>query len=148
MRSVHEYINPLAKKYHDNADAVIAEGAKKYMRNQYVDFIAGTLAGTHFNLYPELIKPVTGRWMKSGNIWLQRSSLLFQLKYKNQTDTRLMFKYIRSLSSSKEFFIQKAIGWVLRQYSKTDPETVIQFVEAHQLPPLSKREALKVINRK
>ena len=48
MRSVHEYINPLAKKYHDNADAVIAEGAKKYMRNQY----------DYFGIYAPLRKEI------------------------------------------------------------------------------------------
>jgi len=47
-----------------------------------------------------------------------------------------------------EFFIRKAIGWILREYSKTDPETVIEFVENNELSHLSKTEALKVINRK
>jgi 3-methyladenine DNA glycosylase AlkD len=86
--------------------------------------------------------------MNSGNFWLQRSALLFQLKYKNQTDLKLLFGYIEKLSGSREFFIRKAIGWTLREYSKTDPDVVIQFVETHQLQPLSQKEALKVINRK
>ncbi|MCK5464690.1 MAG: DNA alkylation repair protein, partial [Bacteroidales bacterium] len=46
------------------------------------------------------------------------------------------------------FWIRKAIGWVLREYSKTDPQTVRQYVYDHpELSGLSKREALKVINR-
>ena len=73
--------------------------------------------------------------------------LLFQLKYKKETDTELLFNYIRALTGSKEFFIQKAIGWVLREYSKTDPKAVVKFVDSTFLAPLSKREALKVINR-
>ena len=60
----------------------------------------------------------------------------------------LLFKYIIALFGSKEFFINKAIGWALREYSKTDPDLVIKFVASHNLAPLSKREALKVINKK
>lgn len=112
-----------------------------------VDFIAINLVGIYFEQYDGMIIPVTEKWMRSGNIWLQRSSLLFQLKYKKQTDTGLLFSYILRLAGSKEFFIRKAIGWVLRELSKTDSEIVIEFVNRHQLSPLSKREALKRINR-
>ena len=101
-----------------------------------------------FTNYPELIVPFTEKWMTSGNMWLQRTAILFQLKYKSQTDTELLFKYIIALDGSKEFFINKAIGWALREYSKTNPDIVIKFVTGHKLAPLSKREALKVINKK
>lgn len=113
-----------------------------------VDFIAANLVGAHFKRFPELIPAYTEKWMNSGNFWLQRSALLFQLKYKKQTDLGLLFGFIERLSDSREFFIRKAIGWALREYSKTDPEIVIQFVNSHQLQPLSRKEALKVINRK
>ena len=76
-------------------------------------------------------------------MWLQRSSLLFQNKYKSKTDTELLSNYIIHLSPSKEFFIQKAIGWVLREYAKTNPDWVVAFVSNHALPSLSKREAMK-----
>lgn len=113
-----------------------------------VDFIAANLVGAHFKRFPELIPVYTEKWMNSGNFWLHRSALLFQLKYKKQTDLRLLFGLIERLSDSREFFIRKAIGWTLREYSKTDPDIVIQFVNSHQLQPLSQKEALKVINRK
>jgi len=113
-----------------------------------VDFIAANLVGAHFKRFPELIPVYTKKWMDSGNIWLQRSALLFQLKYKKNTDTELLFVLIEKLKDSKEFFIRKAIGWVLREYSKTDPVTVCGFVDSHQLQPLSRKEALKVILRK
>jgi 3-methyladenine DNA glycosylase AlkD len=58
-----------------------------------------------------------------------------------------MFSYILKLKDSKEFFIQKAIGWILRQYSKTHPDEVLRFVHSTELKPLSKREALKIINK-
>ncbi len=112
-----------------------------------VDGIATKIVGEMFRKRPELILPVTEKWMVSGNIWLQRSALLFQLKYKSETDTDLLFRYIQELEGSKEFFINKAIGWALREYSKTDPARVLGFVNGHNLAPLSKREALKVINK-
>ncbi len=113
-----------------------------------VDYIAATLVGAHFKRFPHQIPVYTEKWMESGNLWLQRSALLFQLKYRNSTDIKLMFSLIEQLSEEKDFFIRKAIGWVLRQYSKTDPETVIKFVESHTLSGLSRKEALKVITRK
>jgi len=113
-----------------------------------IDFIASNLVGVHFQKYPELIKPYTEKWMESGNMWLQRTSLLFQLKYRKKTDLELLTNYILQLQGSKEFFINKAIGWILREYSKTDAEWVTEFVNKHQLAPLSHREALKWLNRK
>ena len=110
-----------------------------------VDFIAANLVGKHFLNHPGLIIPITKTWVESDNIWLQRTSILFQLKYKSKTDLPLLFDYINILSSSREFFIRKAIGWALREYSKTDSKTVIEFVNSHDLSGLSRREALKRI---
>ncbi|MCF8364328.1 MAG: DNA alkylation repair protein [Bacteroidales bacterium] len=112
-----------------------------------VDYIAATLVGKHFKRFPEQIPAYTEKWMASGDFWLQRAALLFQLKYKKDTDLDLMFNLIERLADKNEFFIRKAIGWVLREYSKTDPEKVIKFVENHELKPLSRKEALKVIER-
>jgi 3-methyladenine DNA glycosylase AlkD len=108
-----------------------------------VDAISDAWAGEYFKLFPQQIKTVTATWNASENMWLQRSSLLFQKKYKQQTDTKLLAKYIQHLSSSNEFFIRKAIGWILREYAKTNPTWVKDFVEANELSPLSRREALK-----
>lgn len=114
-----------------------------------VDYLSGTMIGWHMRMYPDLVQPVTRQWMDSGNIWLQRSALLYQLKYKKETDTSLISDYIEELKGSREFFIRKAIGWILREYSKTNPAWVEQFIsENHDLSGLSKREGMKVINRK
>jgi 3-methyladenine DNA glycosylase AlkD len=113
-----------------------------------VDMIATHHVGVHFRRFPDLIPIFTRKWLVSGNIWLQRTALLFQLKYKSKTDTALLFDLIGQLALHKDFFIRKAIGWALREYSKTDAEQVIGFVNDQELSPLSKREALKVINRK
>ncbi len=112
-----------------------------------VDGLAGWIVADLFKRYPELIVPVTTKWMDSENVWLQRTCILFQLHYKKDTDLELLYGFIERLSGSKVFWIQKAIGWILREYSKTDPEEVIRFVKSHHLSPLSKREALKVIER-
>ncbi|MBL7761675.1 MAG: DNA alkylation repair protein [Sediminibacterium sp.] len=110
-----------------------------------VDGIASDWLWTFFQMFPELKHPVTKAWNQSDNIWLQRSSLLFQKQARKNTDTRLLSAYILHLSGSKEFFIQKAIGWALREYSKTDADWVRRFVSKNKLAPLSKREALKRI---
>lgn len=110
-----------------------------------VDHIASEWAGTYFKLFPGKIKNVTGKWNQSGNIWLQRTSIIFQKKYREKTDTGLLSKYIMNCAASNEFFIQKAIGWALREYARTDAGWVKQFVDATPLKPLSRREALKHI---
>ncbi|TQR20120.1 DNA alkylation repair protein [Psychrobacillus vulpis] len=84
-------------------------------------------------------------WAKSTNMWTNRASILHQLKYKKDTNEELLFATIERHTVSKEFFIQKAIGWVLREYAKTNPDVVRSFVESTNLAPLSKREALKHI---
>jgi 3-methyladenine DNA glycosylase AlkD len=110
-----------------------------------IDFIASNLVGVHFQRFPDAIKPYTTQWMNSGNRWLQRVCLLFQLKYKQKTDLELLDQFIKELHGSKEFFINKAIGWILREYSKTDRHWVLDYVERYKadLAPLSQREALK-----
>jgi 3-methyladenine DNA glycosylase AlkD len=110
-----------------------------------VDWLA-KLVGIHFKKHPQLILPVTQRWMASGNFWLQRVCLIFQLAYRDKTDFDLMKRYVLQLAGSKEFFLQKGAGWALRQYSRTSPSEVIQFVEENpQLAALTKREALRLI---
>ena len=108
-----------------------------------VDVLAPKIMGPFFLMYPNQRDQWLDRWMKSGNFWLQRVCIIFQLLHKSKTDTQLLASVINQLSSSKEFFIQKAIGWSLRQYARTDPNWVFQFVESNQLAPLSKREAIR-----
>ena len=79
---------------------------------------------------------------------MQRTSIIFQLKYKSKTDLKLLTKYILNCASADEFFLRKAIGWALREYSKTNEEFVLDFVAKNKLSNLSKKEALKVIERK
>lgn len=111
-----------------------------------VDGIGSDWIPTYFLIFPEKQISVTQKWNRSNNMWLQRSCILFQRSYKKNTNIQLLSEYIQQHQLSKEFFIQKAIGWALREYSKTNPEWVKSFVESQNLAALSKREALKKIN--
>ena len=78
-----------------------------------------------------------------------RTAILAQLRFKAGTDTDLLFSAIEASIEEKEFFLRKAIGWALREYSKTAPQVVADYVASnhHRLSPLSRREAMKVIER-
>jgi 3-methyladenine DNA glycosylase AlkD len=108
-----------------------------------VDYLAPRIAGKLFSRFPEQIEPYTSRWIESDNFWLQRAAIIFQLSYKTKTDSALLFAYAERRKDSKEFFIQKAIGWALRQYGRSAPQAVRDFVNHTDLAPLSRREALK-----
>jgi len=108
-----------------------------------VDVLAPHIMGYMFTAYPKLISQYADQWILDDNIWLQRSALLYQLYYKNRTDETRLFQYIVNRADSEEFFVQKAIGWVLREYGKSNPSVVKKFVSLNDLKPLSRREALK-----
>lgn len=110
-----------------------------------VDMLAqrpvGLIASNDLEVIPETLEG----WAYGNHLWLRRTAILFQLKFKEQTDENLLFRYIVQNKSSKEFFIQKAIGWALREYSKTNPTSVKAFIESVSLPSLSVREGSKYI---
>lgn len=111
-----------------------------------VDYIAINLIGSYFTHFPEQLNSYIDRWLASGNIWLQRCCLLYQLKSKEKMDTQRLEYIIKNLLGSKEFFINKAIGWVLREYSKTNPDWVKNFTDTYELANLSRREALRLLD--
>jgi 3-methyladenine DNA glycosylase AlkD len=86
-------------------------------------------------------------WSISDNIWLKRVAIDFQQEYKAETNTDLLEKIICNNLGSDEFFINKAIGWSLRDYSKVNPEWVKAFLIKHkgQLSTLSLKEASKYL---
>ena len=111
-----------------------------------VDWLASNGVGSYFILYPDEKNNYVKKWMESGNIWLQRTCLIFQLKYREKTDFELIKSCILELKGSKEFFINKGAGWALRQYSRFSPQLVKEFVEMNQdLHSITKREANKYI---
>ncbi|ANS85524.1 hypothetical protein VSVS12_01757 [Vibrio scophthalmi] len=112
-----------------------------------VDLLATHIAGELFTRYPAESAPFLLHWRGSDNIWLRRTTLLFQLKYKSRTDDALLFSLITDNQSDTEFFIQKAIGWALREYSKTNPDAVTHFIKQQNIQCLAKREALKWLSK-
>lgn len=110
-----------------------------------VDALATKPVGVIAKNHPEVISETIEGWAYGEHLWLRRTALLFQLKYKNETDQALLYRYIEQNADSKEFFIQKAIGWVLREYSKTNPDSVRKFIETHKLAALSIREGSKYL---
>lgn len=97
--------------------------------------------------YPELKEGILLEWINSDNIWLKRISIIFQLKYKERTDRKFLKKAILTNCQTDEFFVDKAIGWALREYSKTNKEWVRDFIDSHRdkLSKLSIREASKYL---
>jgi 3-methyladenine DNA glycosylase AlkD len=110
-----------------------------------VDFLAPKLAGGLMLRHLAHIAALTSTWIESDNFWYQRAAIIFQLDYKQKTDAERLFAYILRRADSKEFFVQKGAGWALRTYASVDPEAVMKFVEDHNLPALTKREAIRKI---
>lgn len=95
----------------------------------------------------DALRGTMDRWIEDEDLWVVRSALLHQLRFKDATDTERLFAYCARQAGHPDFFVRKAIGWSLREYAKTDPDAVRSFVAAHRqrLAPLSVREALKNI---
>ncbi len=109
-----------------------------------IDGIAPSVLGP-MALRDEKVKEALRNLIYEENIWLKRISILFQLKYKEKMDEALLTEAIVNNADTKEFFVDKAIGWVLREYSKTSPEFVREFIGKYKLSALSVRECSKYI---
>ena len=149
QRELHYFTQELVKKYHKKFEKQDIQLFEYMLVNNAwwdtIDFIAVNILGHYFKKHPEQIVIYIDKWLQSDNIWLQRTAILFQLKYKQELDTALLSYVITSLLGSKEFFINKAIGWVLREYGKTNPVWVIEFVSNTNLSNLSRREATRLL---
>ena len=108
-----------------------------------VDVDAKYLLGNYLTQFPDETYKVIERFSNSENRWLNRSAIIFQLSYKEKTNFDLLKSECEKHKNSKEFFIQKAIGWALREYSRFNPIGVKEYVNATNLKPLSSREALR-----
>jgi len=143
LKFLEIYQKILPKKYIEVYEKLIQE--KSWWDT--IDVLATRLLGNHFKKFSEQQKTYPEKWINSENIWLQRTAILYQLKYKENTNQEQLFSFIQKKSNSEEFFVQKAIGWALREYSKTSKEEVLSFVQENELASLSKREALKWLNK-
>ena len=110
------------------------------------DALAGSF-GVIFAADADLQKKKNEEYITHENLWMRRIGILHQLKYKEKTNTDILYGNILKTCSEKEFFIRKAIGWALREYSKTAPHEVVSFIEKHKdkLDAWSKKEGMKYI---
>jgi 3-methyladenine DNA glycosylase AlkD len=107
------------------------------------DLISSNILGKYGQKFPNKMFEVIEEWSEEDSIWLHRATIIFQLRYKQNTDIKTLTKQIIRFKSNKEFFIQKSIGWSLREYAKTDPNWVKEFIADQEISGLAKREALK-----
>ncbi len=115
----------------------------------YVDALAINHVGPLLRDYEEEIKPILRNWITDPDLWVRRSAILAQLKFKTQTDLDFLHDAIQGSISDDNFFARKAIGWVLREYSRTDPDWVISYVKKYKdnLSGLSVREGLRLVKK-
>lgn len=101
----------------------------------------------HIGLKDKRVNQLMLQWATDDNFWLRRIAIDHQLGRKDKTDTELLKQIIVCNLGTHEFFINKAIGWSLRDYSKSHPQWVATFIDSyrHQMSPLSIREASKYI---
>jgi 3-methyladenine DNA glycosylase AlkD len=114
-----------------------------------VDGIASRTVGPVVAAHPEL-GATMDRWVRDRNLWVARTAILHQLTFRERTDADRLFEMCLTRAADTDFFLRKAIGWALREYSKTDAAAVRRFVGEHdrELSELSKREALKWLRRR
>lgn len=115
----------------------------------FVDEIAVNLVGAVYGNFRAHTRPIIERWIDDEDIWIRRTALLSHLKHKKETDAAQLFKHCLRRADEPEFFIRKAIGWALREYSKTDPRAVRAFLTKHRkrLSNLSYTEGSKHLAR-
>jgi 3-methyladenine DNA glycosylase AlkD len=107
----------------------------------YVDEVATRLVG-------ELdVAELMRAWASDADMWRRRAAIIHQIMRRSETDAQLLFDCIEPNRADREFFIRKGIGWALREYSKVDPDAVEQYCASVELSPLSRREALRNLDR-
>lgn len=116
----------------------------------YVDALASHGLGALLCAEPAKTRRVLRRWSRSTSLWKRRAALLAQLKLRAEVDLQLLYACIEVNLAQDDFFIQKAIGWALRQHAWTDPKEVRRYVSrlGSRLSPLARREALKNIGKR
>jgi len=112
-----------------------------------VDAIAAHLIGALLAKYPQEMKPALYQWIEDDDLWIRRSAILAQLTFKDKTDWRTLEDFCAKCLEEKSFWIRKAIGWALRQYSKSNADAVKNFVERYKdkMSGVTYREARKYI---
>ncbi len=111
----------------------------------YVDAVASGMINVLLRQNSSEMAILMRDWAVCADIWKRRTAIICQLNSKEATDTELLYNCIEPSMESSEFFLRKGIGWALREYAKTNPAGVIEYVtsNADRLSRLSKREAVR-----
>lgn len=114
-----------------------------------VDWIAVPLVSSVYLAERKKVRPTIERWIDDDNLWIRRTALLAHNRHKQQTDEKQLFAHCLRRADETEFFIRKAIGWALRQYSYANPTGVRRFLRTQRsrLSGLSYREAARQLKR-
>lgn len=134
------------KKFHHDDISTVKNWLIQESWWDTVDMIACNVVGDIARRYPDSKDLYLEKWILADNMWLNRTCLIFQLKYKGDVDLERLFRYIGILKSDKRFFIQKAIGWSLRQASKSYPDKIRAYIASQELSKLAYREGMKYIS--
>ncbi|MEU0570837.1 DNA alkylation repair protein [Nonomuraea sp. NPDC005983] len=108
-----------------------------------VDELATHRVGGLLTAFPDSMRPLMLEWAHDGDLWKRRTAILCQNRFKERTDTALLYACIEPSLSDNDFFARKAIGWALREYAKVSPDEVVRYVQAKGISGLSRREALR-----
>ena len=141
-RRYEQFITPASMPLYER---MVREGAWW----DFVDEIAVNLVGRVYANFRTQTRPTIERWIDDDDMWIRRTALLSHLKHKQQTDAAQLFAHCLRRAHESEFFIRKAIGWILREYSKTDPRAVRAFLRKNRgrLSNLSYAEGSKHLAR-
>jgi 3-methyladenine DNA glycosylase AlkD len=114
-----------------------------------VDGVATRLVSPVLRNHRATVRGILDQWVRDDDLWIRRAALLAHMHHKEKTDHRRLFRDCRMLAPEKEFFIRKALGWILRHYSESSPERVKSFLERNQtrLSGLSFREGSKHLKK-
>ncbi len=141
-KGVPEYIIPNSIPIYEK---LIREGAWW----DYIDDISQNLVGKVLLENRDEVEKIMDKWVHDKDMWIRRSAILSQNRHKENTDYERMFSYCLARANESEFFIRKAIGWALREHSKTSPNLVLEFLRnhSHELSSLSVREGFKHLKK-
>lgn len=140
-----DYLSKVASLLTDRDIPALRELAVTRSWWDTVDGLDTIVGGIAFD-YPEVNDTLLA-WSTDENIWLRRIAIDHQLARRDRTDTRLLEAVIVNNFGQTEFFINKAIGWALRDYSKTSPDWVRDFIARHksEMASLSIREGSRYL---
>lgn len=126
-------------------ERLIREGAWWDLVDTTVSYFLSPLALKE----PKPLGPVLEAWIDDDDLWIRRAAIIVHNGHREATDEARLFDFCRRRAHEKEFFIRKAIGWALRDYSKSAPDAVRAFLlaERERLSGLSFREGAKHLRR-